>query len=289
MLRHRTASAVFIVALTVLAAVYGRFAFAFFFTAILSLGLYELYAVFRHAGHRPLDLAGYAAAVTLPALALTGHWAEWIVAAVTAAVLLPLFALLFRPDHHSVLTDWALTVAGALYVGLPAAHFVLLRNLPGPLDSFLYGLDQFGLWQRPDLGPTARGLGWFLLAQTITWLSDVGAYAVGRTFGQRKLAPAISPSKSVEGALGGLVCAALTALAANASFGLGLAPLAALALGVLLSVAGQLGDLAESLLKRQAGIKDSGALLPGHGGILDRLDSLLIAAVAAYYLVRLTG
>jgi phosphatidate cytidylyltransferase len=113
----------------------------------------------------------------------------------------------------------------------------------------------------------------------LTWASDIGAYAVGRLAGRRKLIPAVSPGKTVEGALGALV---VTTLAAVAYERLALRPLAQLAIapwwaaafGLAISLAAQLGDLAESLLKRDAGVKDSSHLLPGHGGILDRFDSL---------------
>jgi phosphatidate cytidylyltransferase len=133
---------------------------------------------------------------------------------------------------------------------------------------------------------TALGLGWYLLAQIVTWLTDVGAYLVGRSIGRHKLAPAISPGKTIEGGLGGLILGALAALACSVAFGLPLHPLVALAIGALLSAIGQAGDLAESLIKRQAGVKDSGSLIPGHGGVFDRIDSLLVVVTVTYYLAR---
>jgi phosphatidate cytidylyltransferase len=121
----------------------------------------------------------------------------------------------------------------------------------------------------------------------LTWMSDIGAYAVGRAVGRRKLIPAVSPGKTVEGALGALVVCAITsvlyvryALRPNAH--LSMTTLAAIAFGILISVAAQIGDLVESLFKREAGVKDSSHLIPGHGGILDRFDSLLFVLPTAY-------
>jgi phosphatidate cytidylyltransferase len=286
-MRQRTISSVFIVALTIVPAFFGRYIFAVLVAAVTALALHELYRMFRHTGARPLDWAGYLALASLLAAALSGRWAGWSAGIVVATVLLPLLVVIFRADHRGALTDWALTVAGGLYIALPAAHFVLLRELAGATGTSLDRVDASGAWQYSGGAVLALGLAWYLLAQIVTWLTDVGAYLVGRTWGRRKLAPVVSPGKSVEGALGGLVGGALAAWGAAAAFGLPVAPLAALAGGAVLSALGQLGDLAESLLKRQAGVKDSGTLIPGHGGILDRIDSLLFVATATYYLARL--
>ena len=283
-MRQRTISSVFIVALTLVPAFFGRYIFAVLVAAITALALHELYRMFRHTGARPLDWAGYLALAGLLAAALSGHWGGWSAGIVVATVLLPLLVVIFRADHRGALTDWALTVAGGLYIALPAAHFVLLRELAGATGSCLDRVDASGAWQYSGGAVLALGLAWYLLAQIVTWLTDVAAYLVGRTWGRRKLAPAVSPGKSVEGALGGLVGGALAAWGAAAAFGLPVAPVAALVGGAVLSALGQLGDLAESLLKRQAGVKDSGTLIPGHGGILDRIDSLLFVATATYYL-----
>ena len=286
-MRQRAVSSVFIVGLTLGAAILGRLVFALFIAVFLGMALRETYALFRRAGHRPVRLVGYALLAALTAFALLRQWADWGAALITGAVLLPLLILVFRRDHQGALTDWALTVAGALYLALPAAHFVLLRDLDGALPSFVDRLDALGAWQLRDYGDTARGLGWFLLAQVVTWFTDTGAYLVGRRWGRRRLAPAISPGKTIEGALGGLAAGAVAAWLCAVVFALPLTALAAAAAGVLLSVVGQLGDLAESLLKRQVGAKDSGGLVRGHGGILDRIDGLLVVVIATYYLALL--
>ncbi|MCR6685307.1 phosphatidate cytidylyltransferase [Pseudoxanthomonas sp.] len=119
---------------------------------------------------------------------------------------------------------------------------------------------------------------WLLTALALVWAADSGAYFAGRTWGRRKLAPTISPNKTLEGALGGLVAGLAVALAFGSFAGAGLAQLPALALVAAATVlASILGDLVESLLKRQAGVKDSGDLIPGHGGVLDRIDGVLAA------------
>jgi phosphatidate cytidylyltransferase len=125
----------------------------------------------------------------------------------------------------------------------------------------------------------------FLLA--LVWASDIGAYAFGRLIGGPKLAPALSPNKTWAGALGGLGCAMLTGVAAAALTGAPVLPV--VGVSVVVAVAAQLGDLAESYAKRRFGVKDSSHLIPGHGGLLDRIDSLLAAALALALLMVLSG
>ena len=115
-------------------------------------------------------------------------------------------------------------------------------------------------------------------------MGDIGAYFVGRLMGKRKLIPAVSPKKTVEGALGGLVFSALTGLGVCAYFNLPFSPLLAFLIALIVGASGQVGDLAESALKRTANVKDSGSLLPGHGGMLDRIDSLLFGVPLAHLL-----
>ncbi len=126
-----------------------------------------------------------------------------------------------------------------------------------------------------------------LVVILITWLSDSGAYLVGRSFGRRQLIPVVSPKKTVEGLAGGLVAAALTGALGVALFGLDVSWIYGLLLGIAIGVIGVVGDLAESILKRQAGVKDSGTLIPGHGGMLDRIDALLFTFTAGWYLATL--
>jgi phosphatidate cytidylyltransferase len=154
------------------------------------------------------------------------------------------------------------------------------------LSGFVYALIPALalLWIRER---DAHGLALLVWAFIVTWSTDIGAYFAGRRFGRRKLAPAISPNKTVEGLFGGIVAATLFGGAWALATGLGIA---LLALAPLLAIAAQAGDLFESGMKRRAGVKDSGAWLPGHGGILDRLDGLVPVATftAAAQLMGLT-
>jgi phosphatidate cytidylyltransferase len=131
------------------------------------------------------------------------------------------------------------------------------------------------------------GAAWIVFVLAITFLSDTAAYFTGRLLGQHPMAPYISPKKSWEGAIGGLVFATLTGLLLVYLLGLPIPLWIGALLGCIGSIAGQAGDLAESLIKRQVDIKDSGRIIPGHGGILDRIDSLLFTAPVLYYMIMI--
>jgi len=128
-----------------------------------------------------------------------------------------------------------------------------------------------------------HGTSWIFLLLVIVMCGDTGAYYVGSTLGRRKLYPVVSPNKSVEGALGGLAGSLVGALIASRTFFPELTTIDCIGTALLLGPIGQLGDLFESLLKRSCGVKDSGSIVPGHGGILDRLDSIVFAAPAAWW------
>ncbi len=183
----------------------------------------------------------------------------------TSAVVLPLFWLLRRPQRENAFAGWAWTIAGILYIGWLLGYLVALRDL-----------DHNRTWQS-----------WVFLALFTTFASDTAAFFTGRALGRHKLAPNISPGKTWEGAIGGVFGAILVSLFFILPTPL-LLPLSwwqAVVLGLLVSVFGQLGDLVESLFKRNMGVKDSGRLLPGHGGALDRIDSVIIAGIVVYYYV----
>jgi phosphatidate cytidylyltransferase len=164
----------------------------------------------------------------------------------------------------------AVTLFGVMYVGWLSAHLVLLRELP---------------WRAGTV--YAEGAAYVLLAFFITWSCDTGAYAVGRTFGRHRVWQRISPRKTLEGAIGGLCFAVIGAFVARAWFARFLGPWDPLALGILVGIFAQVGDLVESLLKRDARHGDSSDIIPGHGGILDRFDSLYFAAPLVYYYLKL--
>lgn len=161
-------------------------------------------------------------------------------------------------------TDFAITVGGLFYLGWLGRYFVALRALPD------------GTW-------------WLLAALTSMWLADTGAYTFGRLFGRHKLAPRLSPKKTWEGYFGSALCGAVGCGLLSLFWGLGAGPGSGLTwqtgtvLGLLVGALGPIGDLGVSMLKRQTGVKDTGSLLAGHGGALDRLDSWLIAVTVGYY------
>ena len=163
---------------------------------------------------------------------------------------------------------------GCLYVGLLFSSFVLLRGMPGRIAVRPFGLADRGAWL-------------MLYAAVCVWATDTFAFFVGRSFGRTPLAPTLSPGKTVEGAIGGF----LGALVVGAIFGLWiqLPWYHCVAVGIIAGLAGQIGDLFESALKREIGIKDFGQIMPGHGGILDRADSLLFVIPLAYLYLRLTA
>jgi phosphatidate cytidylyltransferase len=232
------------------------------------LGIQELFAALRQKGHHPLVLMQALAAVALPLAAFADKTLVLLLPVVSLIVVLSLCTLLIRRDLTGALGDWAVSVAGVLYIALLLAHFVALRQ-------------------------REHGLQWILLAFLCTWACDSAAYLVGRAIGRRPFSPVISPKKTWEGTVGGMVAATLTGLVAVPLLGLpvllpvglpvGLRIVAALLLGLAISIAAVAGDLSESLLKRQLGIKDSGTLIPGHGGVLDRVDSLLFAVPLVFY------
>jgi phosphatidate cytidylyltransferase len=176
----------------------------------------------------------------------------------TTAVVFSLVLLLFLPKKDGIFASWAWTMGGILYIGWMTGLLV-------------------AIWLE-------AGRTWLYLALLATFASDTAAYFVGRFFGRHQMAPRISPGKTWEGAVGGLIGAVIVSLLysllspVRAHFGC----MTAVLLGLLISIFGQAGDLAESLLKRNAGVKESGGLLPGHGGLLDRLDSILFGGAVVF-------
>lgn len=280
-MRTRALSSVGVVAVGLIPALLGGPFIVALLVVLCGAAYHEYIGMAARLGTAPLAPGvGYAAIAAFAVAPLVGGGPTTVIGIASAAVAAPLAFAIVRPTPDDAFVGWTLTVAGALYLGLPAYSGVALRRLDGPVDAG---------WLRSMADGTAvgwsgfpQGLGWFLVVLLATWIGDSAAYLVGRAIGRRPLAPRISPNKTVEGSLGGLVGSGAVAVAGVALFGLGLHPAAGALIGVALGVAGQLGDLAESMLKRQAGVKDSGTLIPGHGGMLDRIDALLFALVAGW-------
>jgi len=221
---------------------------------------WELYRAFRTHGFRPADILGIAAgAVMLVGAYNRGPTALSFV--LTMTVIASFLWYLADPDRDRVAENLAVTLLGVVYVPFFAAHVVLMTGLHhGPAITICY------------IGLVA--------------LSDVGAYATGVFFGKHPMAPTVSPKKSWEGAAGATTLLFLLALFVGphiTPFRLG----SALLVTLVVAIVAPLGDLAESLIKRDLGVKDMGSILPGHGGVLDRIDSLLLVAPAVYWLIRI--
>jgi phosphatidate cytidylyltransferase len=205
---------------------------------------------------------------------------------IATAVGLPLAAAVFI-THDDGITAWTTTTASSLYLGLPAFAAIRLRNTESFSAHDWVG-DLAGIM--PDVSSrSGGGLAWFLLALLVTWLSDTCAYLVGKTWGHHKLIPRVSPNKTIEGAAGGLAAAIIVAVVCDWAFGMDIGPIWAGAIGLVLGAIGMMGDLSESMLKRQRGVKDSGDLIPGHGGMLDRIDALIFVLVATWLIAPAVG
>jgi len=178
----------------------------------------------------------------------------------TSAVMLPLIWLLLRRQKEEAFISWAWTIAGILYVGLLLSYLVELRGVDAGRD-------------------------WVFFVLFTTFGSDTIAFFAGSILGRHKISPHISPGKTWEGAIAGVFGAIIVSLLLVIILDLPLSYGQAILLGLLVSIFGQLGDLTESWFKRNMGVKDSGKLLPGHGGVLDRMDSIVFAGIVVYYYV----
>jgi len=230
-----------------------------------AIGQHELYTMVRSRGIKPLAFIGIALGALIilnayrPLPPYHGGPYFWITLCVLAALTARLFA---RRPVEGAFEDIAVTLFGVLYVALLFSFQVAIQS-----GSF--------------------GKKWLVFLYLVIWASDTGAYYVGTAFGKHRLYEKISPKKSIEGLVGGTLASLLVAVLCKVWLVPALGWFEAGVLGAVLALAGTLGDLAESLLKRSAGVKDSGTVIPGHGGILDRMDSMLFAAPLLYFYLRM--
>jgi len=262
MLKKRLITALWGIPLLVAAVWFSRPEYPFpWFTALVAiwgvLAVFEFYKLAAGARLPPLTYFGLVGTLLF---IISPHFKYdfTVPLLLTSAVVLPLIWLLGRPKKEGAFIGWAWTLGGILYIGWLLSYLVALRGLED-------------------------GRNWVFFALFTTFASDTAAFFVGRALGRHKLAPRISPGKTWEGTIAGVLGAIIVSLLFTL-----LIPISywqAILLGILVSIFGQLGDLVESLLKRNMGVKDSGRLIPGHGGFLDRIDSVVFVGVVVYYYV----
>jgi len=252
---------------------FGDWVLAIVLSVLAALGAWEFFRMAKETGALPMEPAGIALAALLP-IAVHAQRLGVYSLSLTAivAMILVLFAstIWLRGPSGKPLSSVGITAFGVMYAGL---------------FSYIYAVR----YHDYAVG-AAAGTALVFLPVLLTWATDVGAYTFGRTFGKKKLIPSVSPGKTVEGAVGGLglaivICLLYVRFILMPYAQLGLTIQGAVLFAIVVSVTAQTGDLAESLLKREAGVKDSSRILPGHGGILDRFDSLLFVMPIAFLLL----
>lgn len=265
---QRIVTAVFGIALAIVLIQLGGIPYLVAVAVLAVVGLLEFYRMAAKKGMRPFQVIGILSGLILVLAAYANNetlFAEDLLMPTLIVSLFFAFALqLIKNGTEDAIRNVGVTFLGIFYIGGLMAHFVLLRNLENPVLPGKYAI-------------------WFALI--CTWSSDTFAYFVGRSLGRTPLVPKISPKKTVAGFWGGLLGSVLAGLIF--SMVVQFNPLKAGVIALVLGFVGQIGDLFESALKRDAGIKDSGTLIPGHGGVLDRFDSTLFTLPLTYYLIIL--
>jgi phosphatidate cytidylyltransferase len=271
MLRHRVLSAVVFLPVLFAAIWFDGPWFSILVAAVAVLGIIEFDSLVMRRRWDPLVVVS---ALCCIGFIVNAHYAEYYggegaygtvsSGIVAASVVLPLLCfLLQRNPTREAYVGWAWSVAGIFYVGWLLSFWVLVMNSD--------------LWVGRD---------WVLLALFATFGVDTTAYFVGRAFGRHKMAPSISPGKTWEGAIGGVLGAVAVVVIMSQVVDLGIGYPKVVFIALMVAVFAQVGDLAESRLKRSVGVKEAGRLIPGHGGLLDRLDSIVFTGVVVYYCLR---
>jgi phosphatidate cytidylyltransferase len=275
MLLPRLITAIIGIPLVIITINWGGIPFFILMLGVVFLALREYFHLLSQGGYQSQPVIGIVIGLILfMSLFLNGTQLGPLAenqgtAALLGLVLIPVFAReMMRPNAEKAIERMALTFFGAFFISWALGHLLMLRSTAGAAG-------QTGKWYT------------YYLFITI-WFLDTGAYAVGKKFGRRHLAEMVSPKKTIEGALGGIVTGMLVSLLfrtifMRSFFGIG----ESLVVGLCIALVAQFSDLAESLLKRDVGVKDSANLLPGHGGILDRFDSFLFTAPFLYYYVSI--
>ena len=273
-MRERAISAAVLVPVLLVVLAFGGVVLAAAVALVTTVAAVEVFRLLKGAGYAPFAGLGIALALLV---VLDAAFPEVLVGSgmllAAVGIVLVAVASFTKVDPHDGLQAWMATVFGALYVSLLA--FIVRLGLVAPVVPAGSPLAALGAER-----------GWVLLLLLAVWSYDTGAFLVGKNLGRTKFLTYISPSKTLEGVAGGVI--ATTVVVAVMLWGLGQDPRHALLLGPLTALAAQAGDLAESVIKRAADAKDSGTLIPGHGGMLDRVDSFVFAApVVTLYVLAL--
>lgn len=281
-LRRRIQTAFILLPIILVLVVAGGVPFLILIAALIAGGIEEFNRIMQTRGYAPVRRVTPLLGAGLAVVAFCSN-EYYLTLLLTFAILLVLMTQLTHREISKAITGMSVSITSILYVGWLLSHTILVRNL---------GISLGG---RPEVSavlassPITLDVGLFLTIMILAcvFLNDTGAYFVGRKWGRHKLAPTISPKKTWEGFFGGLATCLGTACLVNLIFRSDLGYGNALVVGFLVGVFGTLGDLVESLIKRDAQIKDSGTLFPGHGGILDRLDSILFSFPIVYYYAKI--
>jgi phosphatidate cytidylyltransferase len=266
LLRQRVLVAAVLLPIGLLLIYLGGWAFAGFVALILGLAAWEFARIFKSGKFQPASWLVIGGAVIL---AIGRAWngfasSDWLISLLILASM-TYHLITFERGRDMAASDFAVTLSGIFYIGWLGSYLISLRNLP-------------------------KGMWWVLIVLPAVWLADSGAYFVGKSIGKRKFSPRLSPKKTWEGYIGGVVVGSVGTVILASLWNLiepGLiTPVQAGLIGLILSLVTVLGDLGESMIKRQFGVKDSSNLIPGHGGAFDRIDSWIWAGVIGYYIVQ---
>ena len=258
MIKQRVLSALIVLPIIFLAIWFDGPAYSLIIAAIAALGILEFCSMMGLSRRHPLTLFGLVGALLFVLVAhVEGSYSAPLL---TSIAVFSLIWLLFQRSVKDAANNWAWSLSGIIYIGWLLSHFIPLRDLEG-------------------------GREWVLFVVLVTFAADTAAFFIGRAWGRHSLAPKISSGKTWEGAVGGFLGAIAASLILTLLLNLSIPYWQSVVLGALIGIFAPLGDLAESMLKRSTGLKDSGTLIPGHGGILDRLDSILFTVVIVYYYV----
>lgn len=279
-LGRRLVTAVIALPIALLAIWFGGWVAFAAVTFILAVGIYELHVMFHKIDYSPLTWLSFIFGVVLFIGALDAPLRQTFMEATVSMLVLGSLSwlLLRRSQPGKALMDWALTLVMTLYLAWPLSYLLSLRGMS---PAYVSTTDGF------VAGPGTSHFWWLLVVCAGVWAFDSAAFFAGRFFGKHLLAPATSPNKTWEGTIGGTLFSLFAVFVLTRPIAIDLAWYHIVILGLLISFAATFGDLAESLIKRQAGVKDSGKFFWGHGGVLDRIDSILFAGVVVYFYLAL--